>query len=216
MTGGQPVEGGLSVAAITHQIRAEGVGRIAVVTDEPNKYPTNTEFASDVTIHHRNDLNDIQKTLRKQVGVSALIYDQTCAAEKRRRRKRNTLPTPPKRAFINDTVCEGCGDCSWQSNCLSIEPLETEFGRKRAINQSSCNRDFSCVKGFCPSFVTVHGGNLAKPSLQIDVTQNILSQYTLAQVPRVRTAQSSIMLNFFDSGPNLFGDICRPLRWTWN
>ncbi len=172
MTGGQPVEGGLSVAAITHQIRAEGVGRIAVVTDEPNKYPANTEFASDVTIHHRNDLNDIQKTLRKQVGVSALIYDQTCAAEKRRRRKRNTLPTPPKRAFINDTVCEGCGDCSWQSNCLSIEPLETEFGRKRAINQSSCNRDFSCVKGFCPSFVTVHGGNLAKPSLQIDVTQN--------------------------------------------
>ena len=166
MTGGQPVEGHLSVADISRQLRAEGVRRIAVVSDEPDKYPVGAAFAPDVTIHHRDALDAVQRELREEEGVSALIYDQTCAAEKRRRRKRGTFPDPAKRAFINEAVCEGCGDCSVKSNCLSVEPLETEFGRKRVINQFSCNKDYSCVNGFCPSFVTVHGGGVRKPRAQ--------------------------------------------------
>jgi indolepyruvate ferredoxin oxidoreductase len=158
MTGGQPVEGQPTVPQISHQLAAEGVGRIAVVTDEPEKYPVNAGFAPGVTIHHRDDLDKVQRELREWPGVSAIIYDQTCAAEKRRRRKRKQYPDPPKRVFINEMVCEGCGDCGVQSNCVSVIPLETEFGRKRAIDQSSCNKDYSCIKGFCPSFVTVHGG----------------------------------------------------------
>jgi len=163
MTGGQPVEGGLSVPQITRQLQAEGVGRIAVVSDEPHKYPVGTEFAHGTTIHHRDDLDAVQKELRDWPGVSLLVYDQTCAAEKRRRRKRGTFPDPDRRVVINEDVCEGCGDCSVQSNCLSVVPVETEFGRKRRIDQSSCNKDFSCLKGFCPSFVTVEGGALRKP-----------------------------------------------------
>jgi indolepyruvate ferredoxin oxidoreductase len=162
MTGGQPVEGHLGVAPITRQVAAEGVKRIAVVTDEPEKYPAGTDFAPGTTIHHRRELDAVQKSLRQWPGVSVLVYDQTCAAEKRRRRKRGTFPDPAKRAFINEAVCEGCGDCNVKSNCLSVTPVETEFGRKRQIDQSSCNKDFSCVTGFCPSFVTVHGGSLRK------------------------------------------------------
>jgi len=162
MTGGQPVEGTLTVPQITRQVAAEGVGRIAVVSDEPDKYPIGADFAAGVSFHHRDDLDDVQRELREWPGISVLIYDQTCAAEKRRRRKRNLYPDPPKRVFINDRVCEGCGDCSVKSNCVSVIPLETEFGRKRKIDQSSCNKDYSCVKGFCPSFVTVHGGGVRK------------------------------------------------------
>ena len=147
---------------ITRQVAAEGIGRIAVVSDEPDKYPTGTEFAAGVTFHHRDDLDQVQRELREWKGVSVLVYDQTCAAEKRRRRKRKQYPDPPKRVFINERVCEGCGDCSVQSNCLSVIPVETEFGRKRKIDQSSCNKDYSCLKGFCPSLVTVHGGALRK------------------------------------------------------
>ncbi len=162
MTGGQQVDGPLDPAMISRQIAAEGVTPIIVVTDEPDKYPANTDWAPGVTIRHRSELDAVQRTLRETKGVSAMIYDQTCAAEKRRRRKRNEYPDPAKRAVINEAVCEGCGDCSVQSNCLSVEPMETEFGRKRQINQSSCNKDFSCVTGFCPSFVTVEGGRLRK------------------------------------------------------
>jgi indolepyruvate ferredoxin oxidoreductase len=147
---------------ISRQIAAEGVKPIVVVTDEPEKYPHGTSWAPGVTIRHRDELDAVQKELRQVEGVSALIYDQTCASEKRRRRKRNEFPDPAIRAVINEMVCEGCGDCSVKSNCLSVEPLETEFGRKRVINQSSCNKDYSCVKGFCPSFVTVEGGRLKK------------------------------------------------------
>jgi indolepyruvate ferredoxin oxidoreductase len=135
---------------------------IVVVTDEPEKYPHGTAWAPGVTIRHRDELDKVQRELREVPGVSALIYDQTCASEKRRRRKRNEYPDPAKRAVINEMVCEGCGDCSVKSNCLSVEPLETEYGRKRVINQSSCNKDYSCLKGFCPSFVTVEGGRLKK------------------------------------------------------
>jgi indolepyruvate ferredoxin oxidoreductase len=163
MTGGQPVDGQLSVPQITHQLYGEGVRKIVVVSDEPEKYPTSGGFAQSVTVRHRDDLDAIQRELRELPGVTAIVYDQTCAAEKRRRRKRGTMEDPQKRVFINEAVCEGCGDCSVQSNCLSVVPVETEFGRKRAIDQSSCNKDYSCLKGFCPSFVTVHGGAVRKP-----------------------------------------------------
>ncbi len=162
MTGGQPVDGPLTVPQITRQLAAEGVRRIAVASDEPDKYPATADFAPGVTIHHRDELDRLQRELRQVPGVSALIYDQTCAAEKRRRRKRGTFPDPDRRVFINELVCEGCGDCSLASNCLSVVPVETEFGRKRAIDQSSCNKDFSCLNGFCPSFVTVHGAKIRK------------------------------------------------------
>jgi indolepyruvate ferredoxin oxidoreductase len=162
MTGGQPMDGPLDPAMITRQLYAEGVRKIVAVSDEPDKYPIGYEWAPGVSVHHRDELDRIQRDLREHPGVTAIVYDQTCAAEKRRRRKRGTFPDPAKRAFINDLVCEGCGDCSVASNCLSVVPAETEFGRKRAIDQSSCNKDFSCVNGFCPSFVTVHGGRLRK------------------------------------------------------
>jgi indolepyruvate ferredoxin oxidoreductase len=163
MTGGQPVDGVLTVPQITHQLNAEGAAKIVIVTDEPQKYHGTTLLAPGVTIHHRDELDTIQRELREIAGTTILIYDQTCATEKRRRRKKGEFPDPARRVVINEAVCEGCGDCSVQSNCLSVEPLETEFGTKRQINQSSCNKDFSCLKGFCPSFVTVEGGQLKKP-----------------------------------------------------
>ena len=162
MTGGQSVDGSLSVPIITRQMQAEGARRTVVVTDEPEKYGARSGLAPGTTVHHRSELDAVQRAMREIAGVTVLVYDQTCAAEKRRRRKRGKYPDPPKRAFINPAVCEGCGDCGVKSNCVAVVPLETEFGRKRAIDQSSCNKDFSCVEGFCPSFVTVHGGTLRK------------------------------------------------------
>ncbi len=164
MTGGQHHEGGLTVDAIARQVRAEGVTRIAVVSDEPEKYPKDMDWPSGTTFNHRRDMDAVQRELRTIKGVTVLLYDQTCAAEKRRRRKRGTFPDPDKRVIINELVCEGCGDCGIQSNCVSVQPVETEFGRKRRIDQSSCNKDFSCVEGFCPSFVTVHGAKIKKTS----------------------------------------------------
>lgn len=163
MTGGQPIDGELRIDQLSQQVHAEGVKRIALVSDEPDKYPTRATFAPGVTFHHRRELDAVQRELREVKGVSVILYDQTCATEKRRRRKRGKLVDPAKRAFINPAVCEGCGDCSVKSNCLSVLPLETELGRKREIDQSACNKDFSCLEGFCPSFVTVHGGSLRKP-----------------------------------------------------
>ena len=162
MTGGQPNDGGLTVPQVARQVAAEGVKHVVVVTDEPGKYPRDTQWPSGLTIYHRDELNAVQKELAGIPGVTVLIYDQTCAAEKRRRRKRHTYPDPDKRVIINELVCEGCGDCGVVSNCVSVQPLETEWGRKRTIDQSSCNKDFSCVKGFCPSFVTIHGAKLKK------------------------------------------------------
>ncbi|MBO1112284.1 indolepyruvate ferredoxin oxidoreductase family protein [Bordetella petrii] len=162
MTGGQPVDGVLTVPRIAAQVLAEGVARAVVVTDEPHKYPAGT-LPSGVAVHHRRELDAVQRELREVPGATVLIYDQTCATEKRRRRKRGAYPDPARRAFINEAVCEGCGDCSVQSNCLSVEPLDTPMGTKRRINQSSCNKDFSCVEGFCPSFVTAEGAVPRKP-----------------------------------------------------
>jgi indolepyruvate ferredoxin oxidoreductase len=164
MTGGQANDGGLTVPQVARQVAAEGAKRVVVVTDEPDKYPPDIDWPKGLTIHHRDDLIAVQKELADVEGVTVLIYDQTCAAEKRRRRKRHAFPDPDKRVIINELVCEGCGDCGVQSNCVSVQPLETEWGRKRIIDQSSCNKDFSCVKGFCPSFVTVHGATLKKGS----------------------------------------------------
>jgi indolepyruvate ferredoxin oxidoreductase len=162
MTGGQANDGGLSVPQIARQVAAEGANRVIVVTDEPWKYAKDTDWPRGLTVHHRDELDALQRELSLVPGVSVLIYDQTCAAEKRRRRKRGTFPDPDKRVVINDLVCEGCGDCGVKSNCVSVQPLMTEWGRKRTIDQSSCNKDYSCVKGFCPSFVTVHGAKLKR------------------------------------------------------
>jgi indolepyruvate ferredoxin oxidoreductase len=162
MTGGQPVEGRPSVPQIVQQVLWEGAKRVVVVTEEPAKYRPGADFPHGVDIHHRAELDAVQRELRGTPGLTALVYDQTCAAEKRRRRKRGLLPDPATHVVINDAVCEACGDCSQQSNCISIAPKETSWGRKRQIDQSSCNKDFSCLKGFCPSFVTVHGGTRRK------------------------------------------------------
>jgi indolepyruvate ferredoxin oxidoreductase len=164
MTGGQQVgerPEGHSVLQIQKSLVSEGVKKLVIVTDQPEKYD-GVQLEAGVTVHHRDELDAIQRQFREIPGCTALIYDQTCATEKRRRRKRGKLATPDKTVVINDLVCEGCGDCSVQSNCLSVEPVETEFGRKRRINQNTCNKDYSCVKGFCPSFVTVEGGTLKK------------------------------------------------------
>ncbi|MDJ1158334.1 indolepyruvate ferredoxin oxidoreductase family protein [Chelatococcus sp. SYSU_G07232] len=162
MTGGQRHEGGLTVDMIARQVRAEGVERIALVSDEPYKYPASIQWPAGITFHHREELDAVQRELAAIPGVTVMIYDQTCAAEKRRRRKKGEFPDPDKRMIINELVCEGCGDCGVKSNCVSVQPLETEFGRKRQIDQSNCNKDFSCVNGFCPSFVTVHGAKVKK------------------------------------------------------
>ncbi len=167
MTGGQRAEGGLTAAQMAMQISAEGVTRIALVSDDPYKYPTTTIWPAGTTFHHRDDLESVQRELATQPGVSLLLYDQTCATEKRRRRKRGDYPDPDKRVIINELVCEGCGDCGVKSNCVSVQPLETEFGRKRQIDQSNCNKDFSCVNGFCPSFVTVHGAQPKKAEVKL-------------------------------------------------
>ncbi|MDA1090564.1 MAG: indolepyruvate ferredoxin oxidoreductase family protein [Proteobacteria bacterium] len=180
MTGGQPMDGPLSVPIITQQMRAEGIDRIAVVSDAPGKYPIGADFAANVSFHHRDDLDTLQRDLRNIKGVSVLIYDQTCAAELRRRRKRGLHPDPLVRPFINQAVCEGCGDCGAVSNCVAIAPKETELGRKREIDQSACNKDFSCVNGFCPAFVSVKGGTLRKPAAVGDQPFEALPEPALA------------------------------------
>ena len=157
MTGGQRHDGDLSPQQITFQLHAEGIREIWLVSERPDLYPANT-IAPDVKLAHRDELENVMKTCREFKGTSAIVFVQTCAAEKRRRRKRGLMEDPARRVMINPAVCEGCGDCSVQSNCISVEPLETELGRKRTINQSTCNKDYSCLKGFCPSFVTIDGG----------------------------------------------------------
>ncbi|HEY3800899.1 MAG TPA: indolepyruvate ferredoxin oxidoreductase family protein [Caulobacteraceae bacterium] len=174
MTGGQHPESGFSVAQITRQLAAEGVAKTVVVADEIERYAHVEGLAPGVEVHPRSELMAVQRALRDTPGVTVLIYDQTCANEKRRRRKRGTMAQAPRRVFINPLVCEGCGDCSRASNCVSIEPLDTEFGRKRRIDQSTCNQDYSCLEGFCPSFVTLEGAENAHahqlPALTADST----------------------------------------------
>jgi indolepyruvate ferredoxin oxidoreductase len=201
MTGGQPIEGESMDGAITspeiaHQLDAEGVRSIVVVSDDISKYDRRS-FPAGVELHDRDELQKVQKMIREIHGVTAIIYDQTCAAEARRLRKRGEFPDPDRRIVINEAVCEGCGDCSVQSNCISIEPVETEFGRKRKINQSSCNKDYSCVKGYCPSFVSVRGGRLRKISNDaVDTGDGAL----FAQLPDPGPADASRPFNIYVAG----------------
>ena len=180
MTGGQQIEGQLTVDRIAQQCAAEGVSAIAVVTDEPEKYPTSLIWPTGTTIDGRDDLDAVQTRLAKAPGVSILIFDQTCAAEKRRRRKKGLLPDPDIRVVINEALCEGCGDCGKASNCVSLQPVETEFGRKRTIDQTACNKDLSCVSGFCPAIVTVKG---AKPRKAAPASMDGLRPLPPRQVP---------------------------------
>lgn len=193
MTGGQPVDGPLSVAEIAQQLRHEGVERIAVLSDNPDFHTRSGGFPAGTSIGHRDHLDDIQRELREIKGVSALIYEQTCAAEKRRRRKRGSFPNPSKRMFIAHEVCEGCGDCSEQSSCVSIVPRETELGRKRAIDQSSCNKDFSCNRGFCPSFITVYDAEPRKPE-GVVIDQSWFADIPEAEATPLDTASFNLMV----------------------
>jgi indolepyruvate ferredoxin oxidoreductase len=204
MTGGQANDGGLTVPQIAAQVAAEGAKRITVVTDEPWKY-SGVEWPRGLTVHHRDELDAVQRDLATVPGVSILIYDQTCAAEKRRRRKRGTFPDPDKRVVINDLVCEGCGDCGIKSNCVSVQPLETEWGRKRTIDQSSCNKDYSCVNGFCPSFVTVHGARLKKGETVAEPSN--WSPLPVPSIPLVNHPYSIIVTGIGGSGVVTIGGI---------
>ncbi|TAK89447.1 MAG: indolepyruvate ferredoxin oxidoreductase family protein [Burkholderiaceae bacterium] len=183
MTGGQPVEGILTVPHVAQQVYAEGVREIVIVSDAPEKYDAEEMFPPETQVRHRDELDAIQRHLREVPGVTVLIYDQTCAAEKRRRRKRGKYPDPAHRIVINEEVCEGCGDCGEQSNCVSIVPVETELGRKRAIDQSSCNKDYSCIKGFCPSFVSVVGGQLREHTAQSKQTPPAPKDFPVVVTP---------------------------------
>ncbi len=193
MTGGQPVDGPLSVASMAWQLTAEGVRRIALVAEEPSKYRDRSALPQGVSVHDRQDMDAVQRELREVAGTSVLIYDQVCAAEKRRRRKKKEMPEADERLYIHPLVCEGCGDCGVQSNCTSILPLETEFGRKRVIDQSSCNADYSCVKGHCPSFVTVTGGHVRRHASAPDLQPP-------AQLPLPAPVQAAEVFNILITG----------------
>ena len=198
-TGGQPLPSPLNVPALTRQLEAEGVGTIVVVTDEPEKYGAGAPFARGVSVRHRDHLDAVQRELRASGGVSALVYDQTCAAEKRRRRKRGRFADPARRSFINTRVCEGCGDCSTKSNCVSVIPVETEFGRKRAIDQSSCNKDFSCQNGFCPSFVSVEGGSPRRGKAQA-AAEDRFAHLPAPQLPTLERPYSIVIAGVGGTG----------------
>ncbi|MGX9854338.1 indolepyruvate ferredoxin oxidoreductase family protein [Limimaricola variabilis] len=183
MTGGQKVDGPLSPEQVTHQVAHENVAKIVLLSDHPENYDR-VDLAPGTEIRHRDDVDAVMKELREIEGVTVMVYVQTCAAELRRRRKRGKAPDPDMRVHIDPAVCEGCGDCSVQSNCIAVEPLETELGRKRQINQSACNKDFSCLKGFCPSFVTVRGGKLHKRPAAEGPDVSGLPEPTLPEITR--------------------------------
>jgi indolepyruvate ferredoxin oxidoreductase len=194
MTGGQAVDGRISVAMIAQQMVAEGIGRIAIVTEDLKRYEDRSQLPAVATLHDRSDLEQVQEDLRGHRGVSVLIYDQTCAAEKRRRRKVGEYPNATSRVFINEAVCEGCGDCGLQSNCTSIVPVETELGRKRAVDQSSCNQDYACVQGFCPSFVTVEGGTPRKSRVATPGQDSRIEPLPVPDIPRPREIPYNILI----------------------
>jgi indolepyruvate ferredoxin oxidoreductase len=208
MTGGQPVEGALTVPDMTRELHAEGARRIVVVSDDPGKYAgASASLAPGVTVRHRDQLDEIQRQLRDIEGCTVIIYDQACAAEKRRRRKRGTLATPARTVVINELVCEGCGDCSIQSNCLSVEPVDTPFGRKRRINQSSCNKDYSCLRGFCPSFVTVEGGTLRKPTREQKGDLSRLPRVPEPELPHAESAWGVVVAGIGGTGVITVGQL---------
>ncbi len=199
MTGGQPVDGTLSVPQICQQMLGEGVRRVAITTDDAEKYQ-DIKLPDGVSVHERHELDRLQRELREIEGVTVLIHDQVCAAEKRRRRKKKTLPDPARRLFINTAVCEGCGDCGTQSNCLSLVPVETPFGRKRAIDQSSCNKDYSCLDGFCPSFVSVIGGSLRRGTTENKEAERDRVRAKLSELPAPTSGVSAADCNILVAG----------------
>jgi indolepyruvate ferredoxin oxidoreductase len=200
MTGGQPVDGPISVERIAHSVRAEGIERVALVSDEPEQFDAG-DLPPGTTISHRREMDAIQRELRDIPGVTILIYAQTCATEKRRRRKRGTLEDPNKRVVINELVCEGCGDCSIESNCLSVIPKETPFGRKRQIDQNNCNKDFSCVNGFCPSFVTVEGGQQKKSdATEIPFPDEALTGLAKPSIPSLESSYDLLVTGVGGTG----------------
>jgi indolepyruvate ferredoxin oxidoreductase len=209
MTGGQPIgerSEGHTTIQIAQSMRAEGAQRIAIVTDEPEKYE-GANLVADVHVYHRTLLDQVQREMREVKGCTVIIYDQTCATEKRRRRKRGTMVDPAVRVLINDLVCEGCGDCGVQSNCLSVEPLETEFGRKRTINQNTCNKDTSCLKGFCPSFVTVEGGQLKKKAKGVSRIALPDIALPLPTLPRTQHAWGTVVAGVGGTGVITIGQL---------
>jgi indolepyruvate ferredoxin oxidoreductase len=208
MTGGQPIDGGgLSVAAMTRELEAEGVRRIVVVTDAPDNYADATGLAPGVTVHHRSQLEAVQIELSAAEGVTAIIYEQECATKKRRERKRGKRNETSKRVVINELVCEGCGDCSVQSNCVAVQPLETEFGRKRRINQNTCNEDLSCVSGFCPSFITVEGGKLKSPAKAQRPEPKRLGELAHPQPPKMDSAWGIVVAGIGGTGVVTIGQV---------
>ena len=196
MTGGQEITGKVRIDDLTWQVHAEGAKKVVVVTDYPDKYPKNASFAPGVEVFQRDKLDEVQKNLREIKGVTVILYDQYCATELRRRRKRGLVEEPNKKIFINPLVCEGCGDCGVESNCIAIEPLETRFGRKRQINQSACNKDFSCTKGYCPSFLTITGGTLKKKSNSLENAHD----YEEFKLPEPTTAEINKPFNILITG----------------
>ncbi len=200
MTGGQHVDGELPVYRVAQQVMAEGVTKAWILSEQPEIYKGMKEIPSEVKVLSRDYLQKIMEECQKTEGTTVIIYDQTCAAEKRRRRKRGLYPDPAKRVMINDAVCEGCGDCSVQSNCVAVQPLETEYGRKRQINQSMCNKDFSCLKGFCPSFVTVHGGEIKKTKASETERQSIFSGIPMPTVPKLDKAYNIMVTGIGGTG----------------
>jgi indolepyruvate ferredoxin oxidoreductase len=212
MTGGQPVgerPEGHSVSQIAHSLLAEGVARLVLVTDQPHKFAgPEARLPPGVAVHHRDELDRVQREFREIPGTTAIIYEQTCATEKRRRRKRGKMEDPAIRVVINDLVCEGCGDCSDKSNCLSVEPLETEFGRKRTVNQSTCNKDTSCLKGFCPSFVTVEGGKMkGKSKAQAPAAPAQFAELPEPRLPEVRQAYGIVVAGVGGTGVITIGQL---------
>ena len=206
MTGGQPLEGGFTVDQMVRELRVEGVSPVVLVSDAPQAFPRG-RLPDEVRVLHRDHLDEVQRELRDASGVSAIVYEQTCANEKRRRRKRGEAPDPDLRLFINAAVCEGCGDCSRQSNCVSVQPLETEFGRKRQIDQSNCNKDYSCIKGFCPSFVSVRGARPAKRALDVSSLDPLIARLAEPRVVDVSDSYSMLVTGIGGTGVLTVGAI---------
>lgn len=200
MTGGQPVDGSLKMDDLIMQLRGEGIRRIALVSDDPQQWRGQFSGTPGYSLHHRDEMDSLQKTLREYKGTSVIIYQQTCAAEKRRRRKKGILEDPAKRLFINDAVCEGCGDCSIKSNCLSVLPKETELGRKREIDQSACNKDYSCARGFCPSFVSVIGGKLKKSSGAVNADDLVFDPLPEPELPSLERPWNTVVTGVGGTG----------------
>ena len=207
LTGGQALDGLPTVAQMSRQLEAEGVKEIAIITDEPHKYNSSENFSKNSKVYDRKEIISVQINLREINDTTAIIYDQTCAAEKRRRIKKSILPEPNKKIFINEKVCEGCGDCGIQSNCVSIVPVETEYGRKRQIDQSNCNKDYSCVDGFCPSFVSVEGNLTIKKNNNKELIKKINSSISEPKLPEIEKSYGIMIAGIGGTGVVTIGAI---------